>query len=269
MAKASYLCPQCSAKITIVEHNRQAANEKAEHLEQQGRVCFACRCKNESEKAKKDAEIMKIPVLEGSEKQIAWAETIRMGFLKMDLPDIVRKWLCEQTSAKFFIDNRLPHEMKMAFRAWLAKEKQKENPEQKEENKEEVKPTEKANWKKFELNIQNISYETDLAYRIKMPHSSKYDGFEFWVSKKLCRGGAHYYAMFISVLSNMQFKLQRLGKREVLDEKIISSEEMIKAFGGERKGFSYFDVVDNVEIVRHTPPVLQPEKVEVDATLIK
>lgn len=121
MAKATYQCPSCSKTITVTDYNRSAVNKKAAYMEARGYVCFACKCKQDAERAKKRAEFMKLPALEGTEKQIAWAETIRMEFLEMDLPQIAREWLCEQTSAKLFIDNRLPHQMQQAFKMAMRK----------------------------------------------------------------------------------------------------------------------------------------------------
>ncbi len=251
MEHARFSCAQCGEEMIVIRKTLAAARREANRQKKNGEICFECRCK------KQEAEFAMLPALKGSEKQIAWADQIRKEFLQMPFDEDLHQWILKQTSAKLFIENRMPNQIKKAFKASL---------EQKEEAKEESKIAENAKWKKFECNIQNIAFETERAYRIKMPHNSKYDRFEFWVSKKLCRGGAHSYAMLISVASNMQFKLQRSGKTGVLEEKIASQEEMLEAFGGERIGFIGTDIV---ETVRHTPPVLQPEKVEADATLVK
>lgn len=257
MEHARFSCAQCGEEIIITRKTLAAARREANRQKKNGEICFECRCK------KQKAEFESLPALKGSEKQIAWADQIRKEFLQMPFDEDLHQWILKQTSAKLFIENRMPNRIKKAFKASLVQEA-----EVKEETKEEQKEksTEKVEWKKFECNIQNIAFETERAYRIKMPHNSRYDGFNFWVSKKLCRNGSHSYAMLISVASDMYFKLQRSGKTGVLEEKIATQEEMLEAFGGEKVGFVGTDIV---ETVRHTPATLQPEKVEADETLIK
>lgn len=115
MAKATYKCPCCGETITVVGHNRNEADRKAEYMESQGYVCFSCRCKKETADAEKKAAEMSLPALEGSPKQIAWAETIRMKFLEMGLSEKAKEWLIGHTSAKFFIDHREKYEMIGAY----------------------------------------------------------------------------------------------------------------------------------------------------------
>lgn len=255
MEHARFSCAQCGEEIIITRKTLAAARREANRQKKNGEICFECRCK------KQEAELASLPALKGSEKQIAWADQIRKEFLQMPLDDDLHQWLCEQTSAKLFIENRMPNQIKKAFKASLVQET-----EVKEEVEEEKESNEKVEWKKFECNIQNIVFETKRAYRIKMPYNSRYNGFNFWVSKKLCRNGSHSYAMLISVASDMYFKLQRSGKTGVIEEKIATQEEMLEAFGGEQVGFVGTDII---ETVRHTPTTLLPEKVEVDETLIK
>lgn len=262
MAKATYKCPECGATITVTGHNRNEADRKAAYMEAQGYTCFSCKCKQEHEEAEKKAGEMGLPALEGSPKQIAWAESIRMKFLEMNLSKEAREWMLSHTSARFFIDNRETYQMVEAF---------KHSMEKKEETKPVTEPAKKTEWRKFEVNIQNIDRETDRAYLVNMPHSSEYDGFSFWIAKKLCRGGSHSYAMQISVIDTMEFKLQRKGKRgNVLEEKTISAESMIEAFGGECSGKSWSDEVrDREEIINHVPETLTVEKVAADAALVR
>ena len=84
-------------------------------------LCPECVKKHSIEKADKVAKEMGLPELAGSEKQIAWAKTIRNNAIetinyllckkiaddKKELfMGIVDKYLFQQTSAKWWIDNR-------------------------------------------------------------------------------------------------------------------------------------------------------------------
>lgn len=95
-----------------------------------------------------------------------------------------------------------------------------------------------ADWIKCDLNAQNIKTKTEKAVLISMPHSSKFDGFQFWHPQKLVRevGGRGYFYTF-SFTNEFEFKLKKMGqgrynKFEVIDEKTISADEMIEAFKG-------------------------------------
>lgn len=127
-----------------------------------------------------------------------------------------------------------------------------------------------SNWKKFSCNIQNIKHETEKAFLIAMPHSSEFDGFEFWISKKLVREGSNSYEVLVSVTDDMTFKLKRVSDktRKVLAEQTIDSEAMIDAFGGERVGVKKYQPKPFETITRHPEP-LTPECVEPDTDLIR
>lgn len=279
MTKATYKCPECGNEIVVVDMNRGRVAARIAHMENWGEVCFACKCKQKAEKARQKAVELNLPELEGSPKQIAWAETIRISFLKMNLPERTKEWMLSHTSARFFIDNREPYQMNQTYKeSQIEKSESHVIIEQKEE--EEVKPKPvivkqvvvKPKWRKFEVNIQNIKYETERSFLISMPHSSDYDGFTFWIGKKLCRGGSNSYAMQISVTDTMEFKLQRKGKNgNILEEKTLSAESMIGAFGGECNfNRSWNDeIMVREEIINHVPETLIVEKVEVDATLVR
>lgn len=88
-------------------------------------------------------------------------------------------------------------------------------------------------WKKIKVNIQNIKHETDKAMLIAMPHSSDYDGFTFWISKKLVRDGSNDFEMLVSINEDMTFNLKRTSEKthKVLDEKEVGCDELIEAFG--------------------------------------
>ena len=71
-----------------------------------------------------------------------------------------------------------------------------------------------ANWIKVTVNVQNIKAETEKAVLIAMPHSSDFDGFEFWHPKKLVRqckmGKGWIYSM--SFTDEFEFKLKKMGQ---------------------------------------------------------
>lgn len=84
MAKASFNCAECGTSVTIVGSNRKEADRKAEWHEAQGHICPECEGKHRAEENAKAAQANRelgLPELTGSEKQIAWAETIRKDML--------------------------------------------------------------------------------------------------------------------------------------------------------------------------------------------
>lgn len=125
-------------------------------------------------------------------------------------------------------------------------------------------------WKKIKVNVQNIKHETEKAVLIAMPHSSNYDGFTFWISKKLVRAGSHSYEVQVSINDDMTFNLKRTSEktRAVLEETTIGADEMIEAFG-ESHFDSRRDLPKPVEIVTHVPAPLEAEKVNANESLIR
>ena len=94
-----------------------------------------------------------------------------------------------------------------------------------------------ADWIKCDLNAQNIKVKTEKAVLITMPHSSKFDGFQFWHPIKLVRRVGIGYFYTFSFTNEFEFKLKKMGqgrynRSEVIDEKTISADEMIEAFKG-------------------------------------
>jgi len=94
-----------------------------------------------------------------------------------------------------------------------------------------------ANWIKVTVNVQNIKAETEKAVLIAMPHSSDFDGFEFWHPKKLVRqckiGKGWNYSM--SFTDEFEFRLKKMGqgkynKSEVIAEQTILAEDIKEAF---------------------------------------
>lgn len=89
MAKSSFHCAECGASVQVIGRNRSDADRLAKYREQSGALCHDCWTKQreagraaESQKAAEEAAQMGLPVLQGTEKQVAWAETIRARALK-------------------------------------------------------------------------------------------------------------------------------------------------------------------------------------------
>ncbi len=85
MAKAYFNCAECGASVAIFGHNRSEADRKAEWHEQQEHICIECANKHRMEENAKSAQENQargLPSLSGSEKQTAWAETIRKDMLE-------------------------------------------------------------------------------------------------------------------------------------------------------------------------------------------
>ena len=86
MAKASYPCPKCGSPITVggKSYNRARADSYAAYRQKRGDVCDQCQREEWAQKNEKSAAAdaaVGLPALEGTEKQIAWAESIRKRLL--------------------------------------------------------------------------------------------------------------------------------------------------------------------------------------------
>ena len=90
-----------------------------------------------------------------------------------------------------------------------------------------------SNWSKIKVNIQNIKRETEKAVLIAMPHSSEFDGFTFWISKKLVRPTRNDWELAVSIAEDMKFTLKRTSEKtfKVLEERTVCNEDLIEAFG--------------------------------------
>lgn len=86
MAKAYIKCATqtCDNQITIIESSRKLADRKAAWYESKGELCSVCWKAEQDKKrtadlivATEEAKKEELPELQGSEKQIAWATTIR------------------------------------------------------------------------------------------------------------------------------------------------------------------------------------------------
>ena len=133
-AVAKCRCATCGNDFTkiTVKPNRREADSWEEWAVNHCDECEECRQKRiraereeESRKAAEAAKEINLPELAGSEKQIAWAERIRMEFIQSadreiqevaENPNISRisasdldsfkGWMLKNASAKFWIDNR-------------------------------------------------------------------------------------------------------------------------------------------------------------------
>lgn len=91
MAKASVklICEVCGGTFIWSRQcgNREEANRVEKWARESITVCpqcsFEAKRKLENEKAKEKTEKLSLPQLEGSEKQIAWANTIRLKFVEV------------------------------------------------------------------------------------------------------------------------------------------------------------------------------------------
>lgn len=257
-------------------------DRKLEWLEAQ--ECPACRKAREIERATEGVEL---PALEGSPKQIAWAESIRAKFVQdikadkyMDKDDAL-KTIASCTSAKVFIDERdwgvvnLLNQIKKLTPAPAQEEEPKKEAPKKEETPAPVK---KSEWGKIAVNVQNVECTTAKGAKINMPHKSDFDGYSVWVSLKLLREGRHSYEYTLSIKADMEFVLKKYGngkwnKFKTLDEKTISAEEMAEAFGGwiedaPRMAAPAIDP-DREEIIHHEPARLEPVQIEADPELTR
>lgn len=266
-----------------------------------GQECPECRRKAKEEAAKEATAGMELPELEGSEKQVKWANTIRGTMIEAarknsvcadEVKDKMISVVASVTSAKEFIDNRnLPVEFfvleinkkrRAVKKALEVIQKPAETPAP--AKVEEVPapatkaPQKAAEWGKVAVNAQNVECTTERGVKIKLPHSSKHDGFSVWVSLKLLRSGRHSYEYMLSVKADMEFTLKKYGqgrynKSEVLDEKTISAEEMAAAFGGWVEDAPRYSEPavdpDRVEIVKHEPERLEPVQIEADPELTR
>lgn len=127
MAKAEVklTCKTCGKTFTWSKicDNRMAANKAEEWATNNIEECSECRFKTKIEheniQAREMSEEMKLPQLEGSEKQIEWAETIRMKFVESydnfkSSSKLRAKKVCKlfeeiietETTARFWIDHR-------------------------------------------------------------------------------------------------------------------------------------------------------------------
>lgn len=127
MAKYDVQCRQCGAEMTVQLFGPHRTREwKIDHYDWQCDACKEAAKQAATEAAARAAAEAGLPELEGSEKQVAWAETIRQKFV--DEADKYRKMydtmdpeeakdhrekfenavsdILGRTSARFWIDNR-------------------------------------------------------------------------------------------------------------------------------------------------------------------
>lgn len=85
-------------------------------------------------------------------------------------------------------------------------------------------------WYRIKINNTQIEATTHKAILIKLPHSSRYDGFMFWHPIKLAKDKGFQIA--ICFTKDFEFTIRRYGSRyKVLDEKKINVEQLLEAFG--------------------------------------
>lgn len=257
--------------------------------------CPECRRKAEEEAAKAATEGIELPELEGTEKQVKWANTIRGQFInatriynetcafgagnpRIDV-DKALALIASVKTAREFIDSR--DDDLLHFLIWIANKAQQKPAEAPAPAKEVETPAPAAKtpaWGKIAVNAQNVECTTASGAKINMPHSSDHDGYSVWVSLKLLRSGRHSYEYMLSAKSDMTFTLKKYGqgkwnKRDVIAEKTISAEEMAAAFGGWVEDAPRYSKPavdpDKEEIIKHVPAPLEPVEIEADPELVR
>lgn len=130
-------------------------------------------------------------------------------------------------------------------------------------------------WDKIYLNKQNIITETDKAVLIKMPSKSNYPDYQFWCSKKLIKieGGKGYH-LSISFNDSFKFKLQKMGKgtynkQEILDEKVLTSNELKKQFNNDLELSVEQENAANKKINNSYLIIEEPLKVDKEINIIE
>ena len=123
MASAFYPCADCGTSVEVLGHDPYAVRRQADRYATKGgrcRTCFATAKKAESDAAlaAATAELADLTILplDGSERQVAWAETIRADKLvavRRSLADPTAAGahpaldaLCRQDNARWWIEHR-------------------------------------------------------------------------------------------------------------------------------------------------------------------
>ena len=281
------------AKYTIThscghEHEYQLfgkSNERERKMAWlESQECPECRRKAEEEAAKAATEGIELPELEGSEKQVKWANTIRGNMISCAKAqganmERVMQILRTVTTARAFIDTRDMDALQALYIFKQAADKRAAEVANFNAQEPTEAPAPKTPvWGKIAVNAQNVECTTANGAKINMPHSSDHDGYSVWVSLKLLRSGRHSYEYMLSAKADMTFTLKKYGqgkwnKREVLAEKTISAEEMAVAFGGwvdDAPRYSKPAVdPDTEEIIKHVPAPLAPVEIEADPELVR
>lgn len=91
-------------------------------------------------------------------------------------------------------------------------------------------------WKKIGLNNTNIVSETERAILIAMPHKSDYDGFSFWIPRKMVKIGRNKGSVELLFPSDFAFTLKKYGKGrynryKIIEEKVIDASDIEESFG--------------------------------------
>jgi hypothetical protein len=132
MARGFYSCPACGNDIKVEGFNRRDVDSRIAYAERQGRTCWACDKKAGQAAGAAFAAANALPAPTGSDKQIAWAESLRANAIRAIDKDIaaaaeqfrsanlsaaamqeisdaialLRAEVVDQIEAKFWIDNK-------------------------------------------------------------------------------------------------------------------------------------------------------------------
>lgn len=114
MAHYTVKCDECGCEFQIVLFGKMSQREW--HLEHDSHICDDCTARLRAEqnaKAAAENAAAGLPVLEGTPKQVAWAESIRAKLLaevrdavRDNVKDAAVAVISAHTSASWWIDNR-------------------------------------------------------------------------------------------------------------------------------------------------------------------
>lgn len=124
-------------------------------------------------------------------------------------------------------------------------------------------------WHSIQINNNLIDKFTDKACLIKMPKSSSYAGYKFWMPSSMVEYGLNKGASKLVFTDSWRFKLVKTSPRtfKVLGTMEIGAEEFMEEFSIVNDNISApsKEFVPAIEV--HEPKQLKPERVEVPECL--
>jgi len=104
--KGTHSCGH-EGKVNLIGPAKQRQWKIDRHFENVCTDCFLKQKSEENQKAMEESKKMELPELTGSEKQVAWANSIRLSMAaKIDSPKILDYLLKNETKASWWIENR-------------------------------------------------------------------------------------------------------------------------------------------------------------------
>lgn len=130
-------------------------------------------------------------------------------------------------------------------------------------------------WLNFKVNLQNVAYSNESSLKIRFPHSSKFDKFYFWISRKFVKNGTHSYELIICIPSSFKAKAQKRecvnNKFKIVSEKYLTAQDLCDSFGGfkEVAHLKPRDIEEKEVIIKHIPEKLDPVSLSADPDLLR